>query len=435
MSPVVITRPYNVSIPFIKTLSLADATPNDQGFDVAVAPSGNFYVQTKLWTSGASEQSLITAYDSNFNLRWEKMAGLGTDLATEVVIDSSENVYALCYAAPQNWIVKYDTNGNVLWKIDFNNEDYFQPFGGAIDSGNNLCMAGRGGPIFGNDGMMCKIDGTGTLVWDQLFRNAATTDWITGAATFGTDIFVSGGGNSGYFVVGKFNSAGTLQWQRQLNDTGTEVGNYCHVDSSGNLYATGSSNSASAGGTVGVNSLILAKWNNTGTLQWQRSLTSGVGGSESGRKVTTDASGNVYVIGTTDKGGSGRSDLLVSKWDSSGNLLFQRTFNSATTGNVYGYGIGISGSLMILTGTTEVNPFGGSGDSLVMRVPTDGSKTGTYGAYSYEVSTLTANVSTIPESAGPNAVTTPPSGAYLGVVLDPGTAVVAVSGVTETIIA
>lgn len=421
------------TLPIIKTLARSDVGP-DYIRNVRVAPSGNFYVVGQIWAGVPKlEQVFVAAYDSNFDLRWEKMAGIATDLGTDLAIDSSENVYVLGYGGP-HFVVKFDLNGNTLFNKEFvpTSATQMQPFACETDSAGNLYISGRAGPIFGNDGAMSKIDGTGALVWDQLYHNGGTTDWLSGMASDGTDIYTSGGGNSGYFVVARMLAAGTLVWQRQLNDTGTEVGGRCHADSSGNLYAVGYSNSSSAGGTVGVYSLILAKWNNSGTLLWQRSLTSGASGDDKGADITTDGLGNVYVVGQTDNGGSGRIDLLAAKFDSSGNLIWQRTLNAASgspTGNVIGDGIKIDGSLMVLTGSTSIN----AADGLIARFPIDGSNTGIHGVYSWQAGTLTAHTSTIPESAGPNTITTPPSGPYTGFTLQAGTALIEPSLIIETI--
>lgn len=434
--PLIMPSPFNISAPIIKTLSRSE-TGADSMRNVRVAPSGNFYVVGQIWAGVTKlQQVFIAAYDPNFNLRWEKMAGNGTDLSTDMAIDSSENVYVLGYTGTPHWVVKYDLNGNTVFNREFApaSGTQMQPFACDTDSSGDLYIAGRSAPILGNDGAMCKIDGTGNIVWDQLYHNVATTDWLSGMASDGTDIYVSGGGNSGYFVVAKMLANGSLVWQRQLNDTGVEVGQRVNVDSSGNVYSVGYSNSSSAGGTVGVNSLILAKWDNTGSLQWQRSLTSGSGGDDRGNSVTTDSIGNVYVVGQTDNGGSGRTDLLVAKFDSSGNLTWQRTFNAASgspTGNVLGYGIKIHGNLMTISGETFIN----AADGLVMRFPVNGAMTGIYGDYSWQAGTLTAHTSTIPESAGPNTITTPPSGGYTGFVLQAGTPVIEPSLIIETIVA
>ena len=98
-------------------------------------------------------------------------------------------------------------------------------------------------------------------------------------------------------------------------DVAVAVGNA--VDSSGNVYVTGSTSKAIDGQVLhGTNDFFISKYSTSGILQW--TVEDGVVGQNTGGKaIAADASGNVYVTGFT--GGAldgqtlhGTDDLSVS---------------------------------------------------------------------------------------------------------------------------
>ncbi len=67
--------------------------------------------------------------------------------------------------------------------------------------------------------------------------------------------------------------------------------------------------------------IFLIKYNSSGTKQWTKLL--GTPSSDTGRGVTTDSSGNIYVTGGTEgrldgNTNSGSYDIFLVKYSSSG---------------------------------------------------------------------------------------------------------------------
>jgi hypothetical protein len=106
-----------------------------------------------------------------------------------------------------------------------------------IDSGyqqlQNGTVAGPSGFLYGSSdsgagGTFWQINQAGTGIgWGRRIANSATS--ITGVATFGTDIYTSFR-NSGNMILCKWNESGVLQWQRSVNGMGDNAW--------GNLHAT-----------------------------------------------------------------------------------------------------------------------------------------------------------------------------------------------------
>ena len=136
--------------------------------------------------------------------------------------------------------------------------------------------------------------------------------------------------------------------------------------------------------------MILAKWDSSGTIQWQRKI-DGVTG-EGG--IAIDDSDNIYVSGQVSSG----SKIYWAKYNSSGTIQLQRTWDSSGTENIRGMTVDDQtpfGVSVILSAYTDL----GNDPGLLLKVNADGSDTGTYGDYTYAVSSLTESANTGTESA------------------------------------
>ena len=116
--------------------------------------------------------------------------------------------------------------------------------------------------------------------------------------------------NSTDAFVAKLGSGGSLVWNTFLGGEGSgydyslgnESGFGIAVDSSGNVYVAGNSNSSwwgnpSRNGRQGSYDAFVAKLGSNGSLVWNTFL--GGGGSDAGNSIAVDGSGNVYVAGNS----------------------------------------------------------------------------------------------------------------------------------------
>ncbi|MBI4331240.1 MAG: PKD domain-containing protein [Chloroflexi bacterium] len=84
------------------------------------------------------------------------------------------------------------------------------------------------------------------------------------------------------------------------------------VDASGNVYVTGTSLHPGFGGDY-----LTFKYNNSGVWQWQAYYNNGMDRADTARAIAVDASGNVYVTGASRRF-SGTDDYTTVKYNSSG---------------------------------------------------------------------------------------------------------------------
>jgi hypothetical protein len=197
--------------------------------------------------------------------------------------------------------------------------------------------------------------------------------------------------------IAKLNSSGVFQWSRA---TPSGYGRFSDiaVTSSGVVYTIGYTHPT---GISNPTQLELNKFDTNGNNIWSRAITRG--GSSfyvSGSGIALDSSENVYVCGTAN------SNILIAQYDSSGNIQFQRSI-TYSGGASNGGGMAVDGTYMYITGYAAVS--GRGNDAVVAKLPKDGSATGTYGTWTYATSSFTtaggAGVSSSSLSSTSNTLT------------------------------
>ncbi|MCF6159086.1 MAG: hypothetical protein E3K32_11070 [wastewater metagenome] len=276
----------------------------------------------------------------------------------------------------------------------------------AVDSSGNAYVTGRtnsayfpmANALYGSynggsdDVFVTKIDATGSSLQYSTYLGGGESDYgneiavdslgnayVTGR-TNSTDFpmmnaFIdSHGGDYDAFVT-KIDATGSrLQYSTYLGGSRDDWGYGIAVDSLGNAYVTGRTNSTNfptANALYGINSgnwdAFITKLDATGSsLQYSTYL--GGGKSDYGNGIAVDSSGNAYVAGETYStdfptanalygSHNGYYDVFVAKLDATGSSLLYSTYLG---GSDYDHGQGIAVDSLgnaYVTGRTESTDF------------------------------------------------------------------------------
>jgi uncharacterized delta-60 repeat protein len=390
-------------------ISTIGGTGNDDFRGFVTDSDANIYATGIHPAASGSNEALIVKYDKDGITQWQRtLGGSGTDAGDGIAIDSSNNLYVVGRTNSQGagfddiFLAKYNSSGVIQWQNLLGGSSTEFGYGVAIDStGNVYVSGGTGSQGQGSyDFLLAKYNSSGVIQWQRIL-GGSVIDISRALAIDSNDNVYSLGiaqsftANSYYLFLVKYNTSGTVQWQRVLGGAESDTGYGVAIDSSGNVYVSGGTNSH----TASTYDFLLAKYTSAGSVVWQRVL----GGTDMERdaRVALDSTGNVYITGRANSTGAGLYDTAIAKYDLNGTIQWQRTLGGSL--DEEGLAIALDFEDNLIVGTQTKSAGAGGRDALIAKLPNDGSLTGTYvlngSNIVYAVSSLTAAGATLTSSA------------------------------------
>lgn len=234
--------------------------------------------------------------------------------------------------------LKYDPDGVLLWEKRYDGSGSDADTACALwvdETGNIYVTGGSVGAGSSYDYATLKYAPDGTLLWERRYNGPANLeDRAYGLFVDATgNVYVTGhswglGTGPDYATI-KYDAAGTQLWVKRYNRTvnGSDSARVVQVDASGNVYVTGTSFDPTTSFDI-----VTLKYNAAGTLQWTRVYQGNGGVQDRPFDMTLDEAANVYVTGAAWTGGT-RDDYVTLKYDTDGNLLWDRLYDG--TGHWY----------------------------------------------------------------------------------------------------
>jgi hypothetical protein len=268
-----------------------------------------------------------------------------------VATDSSNNIYIAGTTQTFGgedydvFVQKYTESCNLLFTKQWGGAGNDIAHGIAVDAVDNVYITGTT-DSFGNgvtQTFLLKYSPSGDLQFSKTwgsggnsYGNGVATDSLGDIYVVGTTTIPSSASVGAYGLLLKYDSFGNLLFERTWGN-GNDYGTAVTVDPGGYVYATGYS--YSLGPTVGISSVIVLKYDSAGNLLFQ-GLWGGIR-NDYASGIAVDIDGNIYVTGYTKSYSitPGIPSAFLLKFDPAGNLLFQRVWGG-NRGD-FGYGVAV----------------------------------------------------------------------------------------------
>ncbi len=253
------------------------------------------------------------------------------------------------------WLVKLNSYGGIEWQ---------RMYGGSrIDDASSIAMAADGGYFIGGltrsengdvtghhgnvDAWVIKVGNTGSLIWQKALGGSgfehirsiqSTPDGgcIAGGYTNSDDGDINGSHGSNDLWLIKLDNTGNIQWQKTLGGSMSDLGSYVQLTDDGGYIVGGHSNSSDGDLTGNRNSFDawVVRLDAEGNIVWQN--TYGGTGNESLYYIDKTPDGGFVFTGSTlfiadgdIKCNAGVSDLLLMKINAAGQLEWQKTMGGS----------------------------------------------------------------------------------------------------------
>ncbi len=360
----------------------------------------------------------LAKWDSYGNVVWVKKAkGDYNESANSVAIDVAGNICIVGNTnspityfdsiAIQNsnpfymiyFLVKYDSNGNVLWVRNCSAKNNYTIISLATDASKNVYITGTLNAdtvVFDSDTLfrgqsagffLVKYDESGNIIWA---KNAGGIGggWLCNnslAIDNNGNILVTGGfhnpiifdsivltdmdtmGMAPDIFLTKYNPDGKVLWAKGIHGPLFDESYSIAVDSEDNSYITGffTSSTLSFDSIALINNdtatckIFIAKYNPDGEVLWARNV-GGKGYYNIPKSIAVDRFGNPYItgsfqgdtltIGNDTLVQTGMSNIFVAKYDSGGNAIWGKSVRGLSANDAYSVALDHSENVYITGG-------------------------------------------------------------------------------------
>ena len=306
---------------------------NSDGISVLAGPGDpNVWVQTFESANGAPDDVPALAssveYDSDGNI-----IALFSHIS-EINYSSYYSVGKYTSSGTKMWSARFlsdfNTDGWGLAVDNISNSIYIA--GKTIPEANGYSVS-----------TLTKIDSLdGSLEWSKEYDfGYQSTSSVVDVASDGNPVMVGYASNStdSYVATTKVNAAnGSIDWTRSLNGQGDEEAYGMAVGPNGEIVAVGYMDQLGEASDT-ENHMLVVKYNSSGAIQWQKAILFDAGFDCRGADADIDSTGNIYVTGSYQYSfdGGTTSAISILKLNSEGVKQWSRR----VAGNCDSFGVSI----------------------------------------------------------------------------------------------
>ena len=303
---------------------------DDAATAIAIDGSGNLYVTGSSYGSGTYSDYATIKYNASGVQQWVARYSGPTvnsyDAAKALTVDVIGNVYVTGSSPGIGTLsdyatIKYDASGVQQWVARYSGPayDYNSAKALAVDASGNVYVTGYS-PGSGTSGDYATIKYNSTGVQQWVARYNGPGNFVDDAYSLAVDasgnVYVtgtsSGSGTFGDYATVKYDASGVQQWVARYNGPGnyTDYALALAVDVSGNVYVTGQSY-----GSGTLQDFITIKYDASGVQQWAACYNGPGNSYDTANAIAVDASGNVYVTGSSTALANPYQDYATIKYD------------------------------------------------------------------------------------------------------------------------
>lgn len=330
---------------------------------------GNVYLTGITKSSGQGNVFVTLKYSPSGELLWKKEFAESPlfDLTRNVIgiqKDGNENFYVVGYGAETIIILKYNSGGNLLWsQIYQHSEDlkcYPQAF--KVDGAGSVFISGY--IVYSDEQhfgwITLKYSPRGNLQYRTIYVNNINTLDVP----FGIDIdsygcaYVTGSsynsqnGTMDYTTI-KYSPLGSEMWKRYYNGSANSADNAYSivVSQQGEVYITGLLNNLNS-----ESDIVTLKYNSNGDLLWSKSFDYH-NNIDIGQLILLDNTGNPYVSGFINGVPGNPSDWIIIKYDKNGTEIWSRSYAGSYNGEdlIKSFTFDIKDNIYLLWKSLNVN--------------------------------------------------------------------------------
>jgi hypothetical protein len=243
------------------------------------------------------------------------------------------------------WLLKTDNTGNMTWNRTFG-RTYSDDNGYCVqqtnDGGYIITGTTRSYVTYYDNVWLIKTDSIGIEVWNKTYGGLSHDDGYCVQQTNDNGYIITGHIDSNLWLI-KTDSTGNEVWNRTLGGNSWSRGLYCQQTTDSGYIITGYTYDGAD------EEVLLIKTDNAGIVTWNRTF----GGTDydKGRCVQQTNDGGYIITGYTHSFGAGGRDVWLIKTDSTGNMMWNRTFGGTSFDSSYCVQQTTDGGY-IITGTT-----------------------------------------------------------------------------------
>ncbi len=367
---------------YLKALSTGpDHAPVVTGYSYSIA--GQFDYYTVKLDQNSLSVTWSARYDSDQN-DMDMASTLMVDNNNDVLVSGYSRLFSIASGGNTNdvYTIKYPSSGPPeLWNDQYNgpagDDDRSVAVDVARDASNNLVVIGYGKNVAWDDDIyVIKYLPNGTIDWTATPYDGGGNDYPS-AVYFDPsgNVIVTGYTHNGtdydFFTRMYDGSDGTVVWTDIYNvgGSGDDRAVSLSVDSLGDIYVAGTAITAS--GNRDFYTIKYAALD--GARLWEKSFNGLADGDDDVAGVVVDLVNNDALVAGTTLAASGNNEIHVIRYDTSGNVVWERTLARAGTDETaVGVSIDLSGNVHVAGDTGS----GAASDIISVQYKHDGSFAG-----------------------------------------------------------